>query len=61
MIIDRFEKIGRVELEDYVLGILSPASTLDDLYIQITLNKKTSNLKFKDTWELIRGFEVNET
>ena len=61
LIIDRFEKIGRVELEDYVLGILSPASTLDDIYNQITLNKKTSNLKFKDTWELIRGFEVNET
>ena len=61
LIIDRFEKIGRVELEDYVLGILSPASTLDDIYNQITLNKKTSNLKFKDTWELIKGFEVNET
>ena len=61
LIIDRFEKIGRVELEDCVLGILSPASTLDDIYNQITLNKKTSNLKFKDTWALIRGFEVNET
>ena len=60
-LIDRFEKIGRVELEDYVLGTLTPASTLDDIYNQITLNKKTSNLKFKDTWELIKGFEVNET
>ena len=48
-LIDRFEKIGRVELEDYVLGTLSPASTLDDIYNQITLNKKTWNLKFKDT------------
>ena len=60
MIIDRFEKIGRVELEDYVLGILSPASTLEDIYSKISIDKKTSNLKFKDTWELIRGFEVDE-
>ena len=59
-IIDRFEKIGRVELEDYVLGTLAPASTLDDIYNQITLNKKTWNLKFKDTRELIKAFEVDE-
>ena len=50
-----------MELEDYVLGILSPASTLEDIYSEISIDKKTSNLKFKDTWELIRGFEVNET
>ena len=60
LIIDRFEKIGPVELEDYVLGILSPASTLEDIYSKISIDKKTSNLKFKDTWELIRGFEVDE-
>ena len=59
-LIDRFEKIGRVELEDYVLGTLAPASTLDDIYNQITLNKKTWNLKFKDTRELIKAFEVDE-
>ena len=59
-LIDRFEKIGRVELEDYVLGILAPASTLDDIYDQITLNKKTWNLKFKDTRELIKAFEADE-
>ena len=59
-LIDRFEKIGRVELEDYVLGILAPASTLDDIYDQITLNKKTWNLKFKDTRELIKAFETDE-
>ena len=59
-LIDRFEKIGRVELEDYVLGTLSPASTLDDIYNQITLNKKTWNLKFKDTRELIKAFEADE-
>ena len=59
-IIDRFEKIGRVELEDYVLGTLAPASTLDDIYNQITLNKKTWNLKFKDTRELIKAFETDE-
>ena len=59
-LIDRFEKIGRVELEDYVLGTLTPASTLDDIYNQITLNKKTWNLKFKDTRELIKAFETDE-
>ena len=59
-LIDRFEKIGRVELEDYVLGTLAPASTLDDIYNQITLNKKTWNLKFKDTRELIKAFETDE-
>ena len=59
-LIDRFEKIGRVELEDYVLGTLSPASTLDDIHNQITLNKKTWNLKFKDTRELIKAFETDE-
>lgn len=59
-LIDRFEKIGRVELEDYVLGTFSPASTLDDIYNQITLNKKTWNLKFKDTRELIKAFEADE-
>lgn len=61
LLIDRFVKIGRVELEDYVLGILSPTSTLEDIYNRITIDKKTSNFKFKDTWELIRGFEVDET
>ncbi len=60
-IIDRFEKIGRVELEDYVLGTLAPASTLDDIYNQITLNKKTWNLKFKDTRELVRSFDFEGT
>lgn len=59
-LIDRFEKIGRVELEDYVLGTLSPASTLDDIHNKITLNKKTWNLKFKDTRELIKAFETDE-
>ena len=59
-LIDRFEKIGRVELEDYVLGTLAPASTLDDIYNQITLNKRNWNLKFKDTRELIKAFEVDE-
>ena len=49
-----------MELEDYVLGILAPASTLDDIYDQITLNKKTWNLKFKDTRELIKAFEADE-
>ena len=49
-----------MELEDYVLGTLAPASTLDDIYNQITLNKKTWNLKFKDTRELIKAFETDE-
>ena len=49
-----------MELEDYVLGTFSPASTLEDVYNQITLNKKTWNLKFKDTRELIKAFEADE-
>ena len=57
---NKFEKIGKVKLEDYVLGILSPASTLEDIYHQITQNKKTSRVKLKDTSNLIRSFEVAE-
>ena len=60
LILNKFEKIGKVELEDYVLGILSPASTLEDIYHQITQNKKISRVKLKDTSNLIRSFEVAE-
>ena len=41
---NKFEKIGKVKLEDYVLGMLSPASTLEDIYHQITQNKKLRDL-----------------
>lgn len=60
LILNKFEKIGKVELEDYVLGMLSPASTLEDIYNQITQNEKTSRVKWKDTSNLIRSFEVAE-
>ena len=58
VLLDRIEKIGQVELEDYILGILSPASTLEDIYNEITRNKETSSLRFKDTYYLIRNFET---
>jgi len=58
VLLDKIEKIGQVELEDYILGTLSPASTLEDIYNEITRNKKTWSLRFKDTYYLIRNFEV---
>ena len=58
LILNKFEKIGKVELEDYVLGILSPASTLEDIYHQITQNKKTSRVKLKDTSKFQFASEV---
>ena len=58
VLLDRIEKIGQVELEDYILGTLSPASTLEDIYNEITRNKETSSLRFKDTYYLIRNFET---
>ncbi|OOH92401.1 hypothetical protein BMT54_00410 [Pasteurellaceae bacterium 15-036681] len=60
LLLDKFEKIGQVELEDYMLGKLSPASTLEDIYDEITRNKKTWNLRFKDIWCLIKNFKVVE-
>lgn len=41
MLLNHFEKIGQVELEDYFLGVLSPAHTLDDIYNEITENIET--------------------
>ena len=58
VLLDKIEKIGQVELEDYILGTLSPASTLEDIYNEITRNKKTWSLRFKDTYYLIRNFET---
>lgn len=58
VLLDKIEKIGQVELEDYILGTLSPASTLEDIYNEITRNKETWSLRFKDTYNLIRNFEV---
>lgn len=48
VLLDKIEKIGQVELEDYILGTLSPASTLEDVYNEITRDKETWGLKFKD-------------
>ncbi|WP_253688668.1 hypothetical protein [Treponema denticola] len=58
VLLDKIEKIGQVELEDYILGILSPASTLEDIYNEITRDRKISGLRLKDTYHLIRNFEV---
>lgn len=59
LILDKFEKIGQVELEDYILGTLSPASTLEDIYDEITRSKETWSLSFKDTYHLIKNFDCS--
>lgn len=58
LLLDKFEKIGRVELEDYSLRTLSPASTLEDIYHQITRKKEIWNLQLMETYHLIRNFEI---
>lgn len=57
-LLDKIEKIGTVELDDYLLGTLSPAHALEDIYNEITSDKEIWNLSFKDTYYLIRNFET---
>lgn len=56
LIIDRFEKIGEVELEAYMLGVLSPASTMEDIYEEISSDPELWNLSFKEVYYLIRDY-----
>ena len=58
VLLDKIEKIGQVELEVYILGTLSPASTLEDIYDEITRDRKIWGLRFKDTYHLIKNFQV---
>lgn len=58
LLLDNLEKIGQVKLEDYILGVLSPASTLDDIYNEITRNTEIRQLKLKDTYSLVKELEI---
>lgn len=57
LLIDKLEKIGQVGLENYSLWTLSPASTLDDVYREITADINIWGLKLNDTGNLVKGFE----
>ena len=56
-ILSSFEKIGHIDLEDYLLGILAPASTLEDIYEEITVNPLIGCFQVKDTISLVKAFE----
>ena len=50
-------KIGEFIPEDYVLGMLAPAHTLNDIYEEITADKKIWHLRFKNTYYLIKDMK----
>lgn len=56
LLLDNLEKIGYVELEDYILGTLSPASALEDIYNEITSDREIWGLRFKNTYHLIKNY-----
>ena len=41
------------------MGMLAPAHTLDDIYEEITADKKIWHLRFKDTYYLIKDMKVS--
>ncbi len=47
-------KIGTVKLKNYTLGVLSPASKLDDIYKEIKRDIKIWNVKLKNVSEIIQ-------
>ena len=59
LLLDKLEKIGEFIPEDYVLGMLAPAHSLDDIYEEITADKAIWHLRFKDTYYLIKN--IHET
>ena len=59
LLLDKLYKIGEVVLEDYILGMLAPAHTLDDIYEEITADKEIWHLRFKDTYYLIKDMKVS--
>lgn len=61
LLLDHIEKIGKVRLEDYFLGTLCPASTLEDIYAQITRNRDTWQFELTEVFSLIRDFEACES
>ncbi|MGX7073086.1 hypothetical protein ACWOB6_00820 [Falseniella ignava] len=57
LLLDRFEKIGEIILEDYILGVLAPACALDDIYKEITASKGSRGLRFMETYKLIKDIK----
>lgn len=57
LLLDKFEKIGKVILEDYALWTLAPACTLGDIYEEITASKGARGLRFMETYKLIKDME----
>ena len=60
MLVDNLEKIGKVELEDCLLGVLSPAHTLDDIYDEITENIESFSNTLNDTYCIIKSINSEE-
>ena len=60
MLLDNIEKIGQVELEDSLLGVLSPAHTLDDIYNEITKDIEISPHTLNDAYCIIKRLNVEE-
>lgn len=60
-LLNKLVKIGEVELENYTLGVLSPARTMESIYDEITADKEIWSLRFIDTYHLIRSFEICES
>ena len=52
--LEDLEIIGTVELYPYKLWKLAPASTLDDIYEEITDNPRLGKLRLIDTYELVK-------
>ena len=57
LLLDKFEKIGKVILEDYALWTLAPACTLGDIYEEITASKGARGLRFMEMYKLIKDME----
>ena len=57
LLLDKLHKIGEAVLEDYVLGMLAPAHTLNDIYEEITADKEIWHLRFKNTYYLIKDMK----
>ena len=58
LLLDKLEKIGEVVFEDYSLGLLAPAHTLENIYEEITADKKIWQLRFMETYHLIKEINI---
>lgn len=57
LLLDHFEKIGKIEMEECILSTVSPASAMEDIYHQITRDKETWQLRLRDIYDIVRNFE----